>query len=240
MATRDKFGNGGFTLIELLVVIAIIAILAALLFPVFSQAKEAAKKSACLSNTNQLSLGVILYSDDYDDELMPVADPTNTVFWVDLEEPYIKNAQVRVCPDDQGGSVSYGLNSLVFVDLYGLSSGPLPPLFNMGQFAYPSETVMVSELGAKDDLVTPLHNTIKVVVPDDQINDTFDGRPIFRHFSRDNLGFFDGHTKAMLAQQFYGTSTGAGVPFVPNQNPEDYWFCPDRTDVAACATPAGQ
>jgi len=44
----------GFTLIELLVVIAIIAILAAILFPVFAQAKAAAKKSACLSNTRQL------------------------------------------------------------------------------------------------------------------------------------------------------------------------------------------
>lgn len=229
-----------FTLIELLVVIAIIAILAALLFPVFSQAKEAAKKTACLSNTNQLTLGVILYSNDYDDELMPVADPTNTVLWVDLEEPYIKNAQVRICPDDQGDAISYGLNSLVFVDLYGLPPGPLPPLFNMGQFAYPSETVMVSELGTKDDLVTPLHNTFKVVVPDDQINDIYDGRPSFRHFSQGNVGFFDGHTKALRPEQFYGVPTGTGVSFVPNQNPPDYWFCVDRTDLVNCATPAGK
>src|SRR2546423_11902496 len=56
-----------FTLIELLVVIAIIAILAAILFPVFAQAKEAAKKSSSLSNTKQTALGVVLYSADYDD-----------------------------------------------------------------------------------------------------------------------------------------------------------------------------
>ena len=56
-----------FTLIELLVVIAIIAILAAILFPVFAQAKAAAKKTAALSNTKQLVLGMIMYIGDYDD-----------------------------------------------------------------------------------------------------------------------------------------------------------------------------
>jgi len=219
----------GFTLIELLVVIAIITILAALLFPVFAQAKEAAKKTACLSNDNQLSLGVLLYSNDYDDELMPIADPTNTVLWVDLEEPYIKNVQVRVCPDDQNDTVSYGLNSLLFVDLYGLPTGALAPLYNMSQLVFPSETVMVSELGTADDLTTQRPNTYKVVVPDDDINDVYDGRPIFRHFSGDNLGFFDGHTAAKRKEQFY-----------VGWSPADYWFCADRADRVNCATPAGQ
>jgi prepilin-type N-terminal cleavage/methylation domain-containing protein len=56
-----------FTLIELLVVIAIIAILAAILFPVFAQAKLAAKKAASVSNVKQLTLGNIMYTNDYDD-----------------------------------------------------------------------------------------------------------------------------------------------------------------------------
>ena len=59
-----------FTLIELLVVIAIIAILAAILFPVFAQAKSAAKKTQSVSNLKQLGLAWLLYAGDYDDTLM--------------------------------------------------------------------------------------------------------------------------------------------------------------------------
>jgi prepilin-type N-terminal cleavage/methylation domain-containing protein/prepilin-type processing-associated H-X9-DG protein len=59
--------NKAFTLIELLVVVAIIAILAAILFPVFAQAKEAAKKTVCLSNGNQIGVALLLYLNDYDD-----------------------------------------------------------------------------------------------------------------------------------------------------------------------------
>lgn len=62
-----KKASRAFTLIELLVVIAIIAILAAILFPVFAQAKDAAKKTSSLSNIKQTALGVILYAGDNDD-----------------------------------------------------------------------------------------------------------------------------------------------------------------------------
>ena len=64
---RFRTRSQAFTLIELLVVIAIIAILAAILFPVFAQAKAAAKKTACLSNTKQLNTAGMLYMADYDD-----------------------------------------------------------------------------------------------------------------------------------------------------------------------------
>ena len=62
MSTRRAF-----TLIELLVVIAIIAILAAILFPVFAQAKAAAKKTSALSNLKQNAVAVLMYNTDYDD-----------------------------------------------------------------------------------------------------------------------------------------------------------------------------
>src|SRR5499427_72348 len=79
---RFRF-HRGFTLIELLVVIAIIAILAAILFPVFAQAREAARKTSCLSNVKQLSLGILMYSQDYDEHWVghklyrKIADPPN-------------------------------------------------------------------------------------------------------------------------------------------------------------------
>lgn len=72
----------GFTLIELLVVIAIIAILAAILFPVFTQAKKAAKKTASLSNIKQLGMGIRIYLTNNDDTMPDQAsDPVTGFPW---------------------------------------------------------------------------------------------------------------------------------------------------------------
>ncbi len=73
--------NRAFTLIELLVVIAIIAILAAILFPVFAQAKEAAKKTQSLSNTKQTGTALLIYMTDYEDTF-PLATYQNTTGWL--------------------------------------------------------------------------------------------------------------------------------------------------------------
>jgi len=82
---RSLTARRAFTLIELLVVIAIIAILAAILFPVFSQAKEAAKKTQSISNSKQMGLAWTMYDDDFDDTLMrirvPLSDTKATYFW---------------------------------------------------------------------------------------------------------------------------------------------------------------
>jgi prepilin-type N-terminal cleavage/methylation domain-containing protein len=82
-----------FTLIELLVVIAIIAILAAILFPVFAQAKVAAKKTQSLSNIKQLALGTIMYSADYDDQNTPSEYGSGDfhITWYATVDPYVKS-----------------------------------------------------------------------------------------------------------------------------------------------------
>ncbi len=83
--------RAAFTLIELLVVIAIIAILAAILFPVFAQAKSAAKQSANVSNMKQIALAGLLYSSDYDDGMPASGDNGwGKYYWLFLWEPYIK------------------------------------------------------------------------------------------------------------------------------------------------------
>jgi prepilin-type N-terminal cleavage/methylation domain-containing protein/prepilin-type processing-associated H-X9-DG protein len=97
--------QSAFTLIELLVVIAIIAILAAILFPVFAQAKAAAKKASCMSNEKNLALATIMYSTDFDDMCVlryaacPNTGPLNDsqLIWPGLIQPYAKNRGVFTC-----------------------------------------------------------------------------------------------------------------------------------------------
>jgi prepilin-type N-terminal cleavage/methylation domain-containing protein/prepilin-type processing-associated H-X9-DG protein len=109
--------KSAFTLIELLVVIAIIAILAAILFPVFAQAREAARKASCQSNLKQISLALGMYQQDYDGSMpasgmlptQPATGPDGTNLIRMLSggmsyflQPYTKNEQIFRCPSDAG------------------------------------------------------------------------------------------------------------------------------------------
>ena len=102
MLPRTPRSRQAFTLIELLVVIAIIAILAAILFPVFARAREAARKTACLSNLKQIGTALLMYCQDYDETLVPVASgvcPGPTAYsWADLSYAYTKNEKLFDCP----------------------------------------------------------------------------------------------------------------------------------------------
>jgi len=129
----------GFTLIELLVVIAIIAILAAILFPVFVQVKESARKTVCLANLKQLGTALFTYLDDYDSRF-PCCHwnydgyPDGTTgnqrnsepCIIDKLWPYVKNADIFHCPSDTwvgmpswpepnriGHNISYGWDEAV-------------------------------------------------------------------------------------------------------------------------------
>jgi len=124
-----------FTLIELLVVIAIIAILAAILFPVFAQAKVAAKKAADTSNLKQLALAELMYSGDYDDTfalgdtyangLTPTGNYNDYwLTWRELIFPYVKNGQGVVTDSthvDAGTYVTGGLFATPIATMWGRS-----------------------------------------------------------------------------------------------------------------------
>ena len=93
----------GFTLIELLVVIAIIAILAAILFPVFAQAREAARKTSCINNCKQWGTAVMMYVQDYDEcyaMSLYKADAARVFSAFDAALPYSKNAAIIQCPSE--------------------------------------------------------------------------------------------------------------------------------------------
>ena len=113
MTLKHSSQSRGFTLIELLVVIAIIAILAAILFPVFAQAKTAAKKTQSLSNVKQLGTSLAMYMGDYDDTF-PMSEYNsgdNYVSWATEIYPYVKTGGTWTSP-------SGVINSLADKDLY--------------------------------------------------------------------------------------------------------------------------
>ncbi|MDQ2687115.1 MAG: DUF1559 domain-containing protein [Armatimonadota bacterium] len=93
-----------FTLIELLVVIAIIAILAAILFPVFAKVREKARQASCASNEKQLSLGLLQYIQDNDEQLVPYSATGGSggyAFpWNRILQPYMKSPGILTCPSN--------------------------------------------------------------------------------------------------------------------------------------------
>ncbi len=123
----------GFTLIELLVVIAIIAILAAILFPVFAKARENARRISCISNLKQIGLGLMQYTQDYDEVLVAnwggpdgwqASSPSlNRYKWMDSIHPYVKSEQIYNCPSH--ANYPAGLGPYIYYQRYG--TGGLPP-----------------------------------------------------------------------------------------------------------------
>jgi prepilin-type N-terminal cleavage/methylation domain-containing protein/prepilin-type processing-associated H-X9-DG protein len=141
----------GFTLIELLVVIAIIAILAAILFPVFAKAREKARQSSCLSNCKQIDLALLQYAQDYDERLpgtyiYEIPSDTNWLFGFNvLVYPYVKNAQVYVCPSGSGAPPWAGTAAIIPMNSYWAPDQGWCALSNsrysLGQIESPADTI---------------------------------------------------------------------------------------------------
>lgn len=155
--------NGlGFTLIELLIVIAILALLAAVLLPVFARVREQAHRGACASNLSQVGLAFLQYTQDNNGTFPPVLGD-KAVGWAGRIYPYVKNAAVYACPDDNTPSVSaadrtavacsYSLNSnFLPSETLGPSAGvtAVSPSFHAGipisALVAPASTVQMSEV----------------------------------------------------------------------------------------------
>jgi len=126
-----RTNRSGFTLIELLVVIAIIAILAAILFPVFAQARESARKTSCLSNAKQLGLGITMYIQDYDETMVMAWNLTQPgelrdngavyrqwTTWTKNVQPYVKNVPILLCPDNKFNAFIQSANATARSEIY--------------------------------------------------------------------------------------------------------------------------
>ncbi len=214
-----------FTLIELLVVIAIISILAAILFPVFSRARENARRSSCQSNLKQISLGLMQYTQDYDEKnlLYFIHTTAGLATWNQILQPYVKSTQVFQCPSDTAANnaatspwfspmdpsyvkvfhTSYVINTLV----NGLTDAQMPN---------PTTTVMMTDGGVAASATAPFTTQTSkplswIMAPPESAlaqsaNDDW-AAPNARHLGTAVVAFADGHVKSMRNDQWYYTAT---------------------------------
>ena len=244
MKTLLSAHRKGFTLIELLVVIAIIAILAAILFPVFSRAREKARGASCMSNMKQLALAVIQYTQDYDEKL-PIGRSTNgdnpftfvrydgvivrtQGYWWLTIQPYMKNLQIMICPSvgiprghPRSGSRtgSYGAN------YRGVFGRRFP--VHLSSHSQPGELVMITDSRLRASDLAPCAADASAAacwgyyaVTPPAWNYWYNVH--FRHTDITNAAFADGHAKVINSGNLFGPdplpAVGKGWGLVPGTN----------------------
>lgn len=166
----------GFTLIELLVVIAIIAILAAILFPVFQKVRENARRTACLSNTKQLGLAFIQYSQDYDEQL-PYCFYGSPQGWAGHVYPFVKSTEVFHCPDDSTPSYSSTGNNTAVPVSYAMNQDLTPSSGDDAQHRSPSYSLAHFTAPASIVLIYEVSGAIVDVTTNDESTHNFNGSP---------------------------------------------------------------
>ncbi|MBW3636637.1 MAG: DUF1559 domain-containing protein [Armatimonadetes bacterium] len=216
----------GFTLIELLVVVAIIAILAAILFPVFGRARENARRTSCLSNTKQIGLGMMQYTQDFDENYplsgSNVFGEASDAFgrdrhsWRSLIYPYVKSEQVFVCPSnpdndkdtrDAAPSPSFRISYTALGNASQtsvLSTNATPTRITAVEF--PATTIAIVEAYNGPDATTADASVMAHfnVGSADHQDDLFAG-----HMGTSVFLFADGHAKALRPTRTYVTGVSS-------------------------------
>jgi prepilin-type N-terminal cleavage/methylation domain-containing protein/prepilin-type processing-associated H-X9-DG protein len=216
---RSRFAGRqrAFTLIELLIVIAIIGIIAAILFPVFSRARENARRANCASNMKQVGLGIAQYVQDYDERMPKLlwrTDPNTTVnnWWQACIQPYVKSTQVFHCPSI---TLTYTTNLMVAAPDLGIAGFPsnyMGAVLGTSSAAFSAQTKPNAAMFAgllqpptsMADVTTPattislfeIRKAGNYAVPD-YASQIFKDWLFAGHLSTGNYLYADGHVKAL-------------------------------------------
>ena len=206
----------GFTLIELLVVIAIIAILAAILFPVFARARENARRASCQSNLKQIGLGLMQYTQDYDERLPPSRATGHIYFgafdnqampWHLAVQPYTKSFQLFKCPSSTlTGNVNWsnmGAGDIISQSYvcngtgnttYNPMWGGLQPMNEAGAAGGGTSLARLNNVA---QLIIVGERSVANGDPEYYRPDTTGNFSLLNHLSTANFLFADGHVKSM-------------------------------------------
>jgi prepilin-type N-terminal cleavage/methylation domain-containing protein/prepilin-type processing-associated H-X9-DG protein len=260
MSTHRRFRSNaqlfrGFTLIELLVVIAIIAILAAILFPVFAQARAAARKITCTSNVRQLTNAFLMYAQDYDETWITTgkdykdgnSDDVNDANYI--IQPYVKNFSIFYCPErtmTQVPNACGTLDSSCRLIGYAMNYGPYHNRAGYGLFHISTALTTGNPLEGKEhffpgrqlaEFVTPADMVAQIDTNDDpqytnapyDQNQTNSPLSEIRHNGRYSVSFVDGHAKTFLMKPY--NDPVDGYELQPSDPNDILKFCynPDAT-----------
>ena len=215
-----------FTLIELLVVIAIIAILAAILFPVFAQARDKARATACMSNMKQVGTSIQMYVQDYDERLFfrttsskivtrsNIAASTNANRWWNMLMPYLKSNGVFNCPSDPQPTFSPDANGSNVIRRSYIANTAVESL-TLAQIDRPAETLVVTE---KVDVLAGAPNTSSWI---GAFNGEMSRNPLTngvatRHQNGTECAFMDGHARWLTLDAILASRDLSGCTLMHN------------------------